>query len=102
MSTDFSQITPCGGNCSGCKYFIEGNCEGCLTTKGICIKMWEKGCEIYKCCEKHNTRFCGICGEFPCEWLESKIGEWDKDGIVKLEKLADEYRSMFGTLYDQR
>ena len=55
--------------------------------------MWENGCAIFKCCEEHNAYFCGACYEFPCGFLKDKLAEWDKDGIVKLEKLAYEYRN---------
>lgn len=93
MGTDFSKITPCGGDCSVCGHFTAGECEGCLSNGGICVSMWEKSCEIFKCCEKHGVKFCGLCGEFPCEWIENKLGEWDKDGIEKQKRLAEEYRS---------
>lgn len=94
MGTDFSKITPCGGDCSGCVHFTAGECKGCLSNGGICVSMWEKGCEIFKCCEKHGVKFCGLCGEFPCEWIENKLGEWDKDGIEKQKRLAEEYRNI--------
>lgn len=94
MGTDFSKITPCGGDCSGCGHFTAGECKGCLSNGGICVSMWEKGCEIFKCCEKHGVKFCGLCGEFPCEWIENKLGEWDKDGIEKQKRLAEEYRNI--------
>ena len=32
---------------------------------------WEEsgGCPIHKCAGKHNVQFCGLCKNFPCEWL---------------------------------
>lgn len=56
------------------------------------MSMWENGCAICECCEKHDALFCGLCNEFPCEWLRGKIGEWDAVGIERLSLLADEYR----------
>ena len=92
MATDFSSITPCGGNCETCGFFHDGSCEGCRKNSGKCVKMWEDGCDIFKCCEEHNVYFCGLCWEFPCEFLKVKIAEWDKNGIYNLKMLADEYR----------
>lgn len=93
VHTDFSKITPCGGDCSKCKYFIDGICEGCLQNGGKCVHMWDNGCEIFSCCQKHEVRFCGLCEEFPCEFITKKIHNWDKNGILRLAKLAEEYRS---------
>lgn len=90
-NTDFGKITPCGGDCSGCAHFLRGECEGCLNNNGDCVHMWENGCEIFRCCREHNALFCGVFGEFPCGWIESKLGEWDKDGIEKMRALAEEY-----------
>lgn len=91
MEFDFDNITPCGGNCSGCKYFIGKECEGCLKTDGKCVHMWESGCVIYSCCKKHKVRFCGLCGEFPCKDFY-KITEWDKDALNKHREAAEKYR----------
>ena len=52
---NFSEITPCGGNCGGCKHFISGDCIGCLKNGGECISMWQNGCDIFRCCKKHNA-----------------------------------------------
>ncbi|MBP1560799.1 MAG: pyridoxamine 5'-phosphate oxidase family protein [Oscillospiraceae bacterium] len=53
--------------------------------------MWENGCNICKCCKEHSVPFCGLCGEFPCEWLCNTL-TWDKNGIEQLKMLAEEYR----------
>lgn len=92
INTDFGKITPCGGDCTGCTYYRSGECEGCLKNDGSCVHMWKNGCEIFHCCVGHKALFCGLCGEFPCKWLENKFSEWDKDGIAKMRLLADEYR----------
>lgn len=84
MDINFAKIPPCGGNCEGCGHFQSGECAGCIKTGGKCVKMWDNGCEIFSCCEKQGVKFCGLCGEFPCEWLKSKVAEWDKDGIERL------------------
>lgn len=92
MNCNFTEITPCGGNCTDCGHFKSGECEGCIRNGGKCVKMWENGCEICECCQKHGVKFCGLCEKFPCEWIKSKLSEWDKDGIEHMEKLAEEYR----------
>lgn len=92
MSTDFYELTPCGGNCTGCEHFRSGECKGCIQSGGECVKMWDKGCEIYKCCQSHGVTFCGICGEFPCEWLKETICRWDEKGIERLQSLGEEYK----------
>lgn len=92
MATDLTSITPCGGNCETCGYFHDGGCEGCRKNGGKCVKMWANGCEIFRCCEKHGAFFCGLCWEFPCEFLKNKLSEWDKNGVYKLKTLAEEYR----------
>lgn len=89
--TDFEHITPCGGDCRVCTHY-GADCAGCLSNGGKCVGMWENGCRIFECCQEHNAPFCGVCGEFPCEWLTNKIGEWDKGGIDRLARLAEEYR----------
>ncbi len=88
---DFSDITPCGGDCTGCGHFQDRDCDGCRKNGGRCVSMWENGCAIYSCCEKHSAFFCGVCTDFPCKWLIGKLAEWDNDGIERLASLAAEY-----------
>lgn len=78
MNTDFSKITPC---------------VGCRENGGKCVKMWENECRIFKCCEEHDAFFCGLCRDFPCEYIKSKVAEWDKNGVYKLKELAEEFYS---------
>lgn len=101
MDINFAKIPPCGGNCEGCGHFQSGECAGCIKTGGKCVKMWDNGCEIFSCCEKQGVKFCGLCGEFPCEWLKSKVAEWDKDGIGRLASLAEEYRRRSAVFSEQ-
>lgn len=89
--TEFDNITPCGGSCTGCSHYIKGDCKGCRENGGKCVTMWKDGCAIYSCCVRHDAFFCGLCSEFPCEWLKNKISEWDKNGIDRLKTLADEF-----------
>lgn len=91
MDIDFSEITACGGNCSGCAYFKSKECEGCNKNGGKCVKMWENSCKICECCREHKVLFCGLCGEFPCDWLKNTL-TWEKDAIERLGECGEEYR----------
>ncbi len=62
--------------------------------EGKCVKLLSDGCAIYKCCEEHNAYFCGVCSEYPCEWIKNKIAEWDKDGLERLTRLKYEYHEV--------
>ncbi len=77
---------PCGGECTGCGHYAK-DCEGCRKTDGK-VAMWDSGCEIYRCAKEHNAYICGLCNEFPCNWLRSQVTRWDKEGINTLWKLA--------------
>lgn len=92
IKVDFSKIPPCGGDCEQCGFFHDGGCKGCRENGGKCVKMWERECRIFKCCEEHGAYFCGICWEFPCEFLKNNLAEWDNNGVYKLKQLAKEYR----------
>lgn len=97
MSTDFSKLTACGGDCSGCERLHEGLCCGCNKNGGIQVSMWHNGCDICECCKNHNVKFCGLCDEFPCEWLKNTL-TWHENGIEQLRKYADEYRERFNNV----
>ena len=88
---DFTKITACGECCVGCKKKEEGICGGCIETDGQC-KEWSQsgGCPIYLCARQHNIQFCGLCEEFPCEWLVNKV-TWNPNIVQDLSKLAEIY-----------
>lgn len=92
MDVDFTTLNACGGDCSGCEHYIDGYCAGCRANGGKCVKMWEHGCEICRCCIEHDVPFCGLCTEFPCTFISDKLTEWDSSGITRQEQLAEEYR----------
>ena len=91
-SIDFTKTTACGECCVACKKKEEGLCEGCIESDGHC-KEWaqSKGCPIHKCAKEHNVGFCGLCSDFPCEWLPQKV-TWNPDIIEDLKKLVKLYR----------
>lgn len=88
---DFTQITACGECCAGCQKKENGFCEGCIESDGHC-KEWagSKGCPIHKCAKQHGVSFCGLCSEFPCDWLVEKV-TWNKNIVKDLTKLAQIY-----------
>lgn len=89
---DFSSITACGECCVGCKKIENGICKGCIDSDGNCEEWAQsKGCPIHKCAKEHSVQFCGLCREFPCDWLIQKI-YWRKNVIEELTALADLYR----------
>lgn len=88
---DFQTITPCGESCTGCKKKTEGLCQGCKESDGHC-QEWEQsqGCPIYLCAKRHDAKFCGICSEFPCEFMLRTM-VWRKEVVSEMQKLARAY-----------
>ena len=39
---------------------------------------------------EHKVQFCGLCEEFPCEWLIQKV-IWRTDLVEELTELANLY-----------
>ncbi len=91
---DFTEITACGECCVDCKKKEEGLCKGCIESDGNCQEWAESdGCPIHKCVREHNVLFCGLCGEFPCEWVLKKA-VWRPDYAEEHHILAEKYRSI--------
>ena len=90
---DFTKITACGECCVGCKKKEDGLCEGCIESDGNC-KEWAPsgGCPIFKCAKRHGVQFCGLCLEFPCEFLVNKV-TWNPNIVEDLTNLANGYRN---------
>ena len=88
----FTTVTACGECCVGCKKKEDGICQGCIESDGHCVE-WEQsnGCPIHKCTREHNVQFCGLCKEFPCEWLILKV-VWRQNVVEELTELANLYR----------
>lgn len=92
MNVNFSSVNACGGDCTECTHFTEGECKGCNKNSGKCVKLWENGCEICRCCKEHGVKFCGLCEKFPCGWLAARLSEWDGGAVSHIAELAAEYR----------
>lgn len=69
----------------------KGIFKGCIETNGQC-KEWvqSNGCPIFKCAKEHHVKFCGLCSDFPCEWLVNKV-VWNPDIVSHLTWLAKQY-----------
>lgn len=88
---DFTTITACGEFCVGCKKKENAVCQGCIESDGHCVEWAEsKGCPIHKCTREHGVLFCGLCKDFPCEWLINKV-VWRPNVVEELGELAREY-----------
>ena len=90
---DFTTMTSCGECCIGCTKKEEGICPGCIEAEGKVPEWAESGiCKVYACCKEHQTQFCGLCEEFPCEKLSQMI-HWNPNIIDHLSTLRDEYKN---------
>lgn len=88
---DFTTITACGECCVGCKKKESGICKGCIELDGNCEEWAQShGCPIHKCTREKNVPFCGLCKEFPCEWLIQKV-VWRPNVVEELTELAEIY-----------
>lgn len=89
---DFSRITACGECCESCPKKMAGVCKGCIEADGFVPEWADSGrCKIHACVREHGVRFCGLCGEFPCERLPALI-HWNLHIVEDLKALAQKYR----------
>lgn len=58
--------TYCGLSCATCDYKEASGCKGCIATEG---HPFYGECKIAECNKKKQIRFCGECGDFPCDIL---------------------------------
>lgn len=58
--------TYCGLSYKDCEYKLSMNCGGCIVSKG---HPFHGSCEVAECAKQMGRRFCGECGDFPCEIL---------------------------------
>lgn len=72
----------CGVECSKCENKEAWGCKGCLNMNK---PIWGE-CEVKKCCESKETRFCGECKTFPCKMLEDMGKEYGYDTSIKIEQ----------------
>lgn len=95
--TDPLLLAPCGLYCGECLGFQEGQCGGCFSRKGLCLK-YSKVCKIYDCCIlKKNLKFCFECPKFPCLKLKRFFNthEWFKEIVSNLLRIKAIGRDKF-------
>lgn len=93
---NFSTITACGEDCSGCKKRLSGLCPGCIEADGYVPEWAGSGrCRVHACAKEHGARFCGLCREFPCARL-TEIIHWNTGIIAHMERLRDKYMEQAG------
>ncbi len=89
---NFSHITACGEDCTGCAKRAQGLCGGCREQDGCCQEWAQTGrCPVHACASDHGVPFCGLCAMFPCEKLPSLM-PWKTDVIEQFEALVKAYR----------
>ena len=89
---NFSEITACGENCTGCEKKKSGACRGCLEADGYVPEWAASGrCPVHACCREHHVQFCGLCPEFPCADLPQLV-HWNPDIVPQQQNLAEQYR----------
>lgn len=69
-SDDMKLATPCGEHCQLCSHYKK-ECVGCSLYKGH--PSWGE-CKLYACASRHGIEHCGLCEDFPCDFL---IGHFD-------------------------
>lgn len=91
---DFSAITACGECCVGCKKKEEGICQGCIESDGRCKEWAQTGrCPVHACARLHQVQFCGLCPDFPCKELTTRI-HWNPNIVEHLADLAKRYNEV--------
>lgn len=89
---NWKNVTACGECCEFCQKRKEGICKGCVVSDGYCEEWTQSGrCPIHACASAHQVPFCGLCGDFPCDWLLSKV-TWKEDLVSQHNTLAALYR----------
>lgn len=88
---DFSRLTACGECCDRCEMKKGGGCPGCIEADGRVPEWADSGrCRVHACARDHGVRFCGLCGDFPCEKLPDLI-RWNPDIVPHLTRLREAY-----------
>ncbi len=97
----YTLTAPCGIVCDSgkCMYFTgkkEPRCPGCIKCSG---KPFWGECRVYKCANEHNVEHCGLCSEFPCEYLPTHFDpdnlHGQEEAIFRIGHLA--IRAKIGT-----
>lgn len=92
-SMDWSAVTACGEDCSGCAKRLAGDCPGCIAADGVVPEWRESGrCRVHACTRRHGVPFCGLCAAFPCTELTAMI-PWNARIVEHQQRLAGQYQA---------
>ena len=91
--------SPCRLYCGECRAIVDGTCNGCRSSQGLCLKYREV-CGVYSCAESGGVKFCFECADFPCikfrdffetpAWYEEVIGNLKRMKEIGVEKWVAE------------
>ena len=88
---DFSSITACGEDCTGCAKRAQDLCGGCRELDGYCPEWAQSGrCPVHACAKEHDALFCGLCSQFPCGRIPALM-PWKPDAVQQMKTLAEMY-----------
>ncbi len=81
INTDWATI--CGVYCGTCEDLER--CGGCASPKGraFCAavhgRLYQGGCEIYRCAAGKGLEHCGLCAELPCALYDRNLERLPED-----------------------
>lgn len=62
-------VAPCGLYCGECLAFLDRECGGCRSNRGL-SKKYREYCKIYECSSNKGLKICLECNEFPCKFFD--------------------------------
>ena len=66
---EWNFVAPCGLYCEECTAFLNSECGGCRSNKGLSEK-YNKYYKIYQCSSDKNLKICVECKDFPCKFFD--------------------------------
>lgn len=87
-------VAPCWLYCKECTAFLNEECGGCKSNKGL-SKKYRKYCKIYECLNNKKLKICLECNEFPCKFFDffraEKLEEssWFLDVWVNMKQIKE-------------
>jgi hypothetical protein len=78
LTEKWNLVASCGLYCGECTAFLNEECGGCRSNKGL-SKEYRKYCKIYQCSSSKNLKICLECEKFPCNLFD----------FFKAERLED-------------
>ena len=78
LTEKWNLVASCGLYCGECTAFLNEECGGCRSNKGL-SKEYRKYCKIYQCSSSKNLKISLECEKFPCNLFD----------FFKAERLED-------------